>query len=700
MGNDDLDALRARLAGLTGPARTRTLLELGQRLADRYWRIGPGAREALPYLDEGVAVLDEAYGHFEPGAVTRGRVAALLGWLAGTRYSVHFGAEADRETGIRLLEEALTFPQLPPMLLVVDRMILGQLLLGRLTGALGSADHLRKAMRSGVPPAETANVDRAADCFREVLRDPCATAEIVAAAEPMLAVAEAMQTLSGAFGGGGPGGFDLGRLQQAITALQSLQEKAGTVRVRGGLPPMPGLFEADTIASADPLDRPVAVVDGPAPARAGTAAPPRRPPQPATGAAELRATFRDRLSAAGARPFTALLELLREGAAVPEVGTVDDLVALASALVGVPGHGADDHLLLAAALYLRSQVDGGGWAGDDGDDDRRAAAGSLLAAAESLPGKRSDAVGLAFRLATLLDAKNPSGELRNRLGDGFVKVTGALRAAGADVLVYPQPGAALLLVASTGRFELTPTGTRLPPRILMAGDGTAHDDALVSYVKTGSQVVDLAARPRRMLAEAPVFVANPRGDREHATTEAVLLRRAFYPRSTGLGRVVENAGGAGTVDDVRAHLRASMLHLGCGITAGGELELAGPAQLGLRQISAPSGRLGKAGGLAVLPPGVAGTAALTDALLAANFSRAVGWRSAVPPRLATVAYYLLHFHLVEQRQDLPTALQAVRHWMRDPHRKPPANLPAEYERVAASAELADPAFALVQHGLL
>jgi hypothetical protein len=225
-------------------------------------------------------------------------------------------------------------------------------------------------------------------------------------------------------------------------------------------------------------------------------------------------------------------------------------------------------------------------------------------------------------------------------------------------------------------------------------------DLLVSYVRTGAQVVDLAGRAPRVLTERPVFVVNPRGDRESATVDADLVRRAFYPHSTGLGRTAGNVAGPGAVDDVRAHLRASMLHLGCGVTAGGELELAG-GRLGLRQIAAVDGRLGKAGGLAVLPPVTGGTPALADALLAANYSGVVGWRAGVPAPIASLMGYLLHLHLVEERRDAPSAVAAVRRWMSDPHRKPPRDLPAAYESLVSSAELADPvcAAALIHHGV-
>ena len=85
-------------------------------------------------------------------------------------------------------------------------------------------------------------------------------------AETMLTVAEAMQTMMSGFGQG-PGGFDLGRMMQAVGAMQKIQqEQAGGWKVgSGSLPPMPSLFDADKVAAMDPLDRPVMVVDAPAP---------------------------------------------------------------------------------------------------------------------------------------------------------------------------------------------------------------------------------------------------------------------------------------------------------------------------------------------------------------------------------------------------------------------------------------------------
>ena len=135
-------------------------------------------------------------------------------------------------------------------------------------------------------------------------------------------------------------------------------------------------------------------------------------------------------------------------------------------------------------------------------------------------------------------------------------------------------------------------------------------------------------------------MANPRGDREPVSYETMMLRRTFYPRSTGLGRTVEDAAGAGTPEEVRNSLGASVLHLGCGVTPAGALELSGPAELGPDAIAATTVRPG--GGLAILPPLPAGPAPLVDALLAAGFTAVVGWQRPVPERVAALMLFLLH----------------------------------------------------------
>jgi hypothetical protein len=231
MTDDRLDALRATVARHTGAARTRPLVELEQALADKYWRIGPGQPAGKPYLDEGIEALDEAYGHLEAGEFLRGQVAGHLGWLFGIRNAVHGGSDGDRERGIALLDEALSFPQQPRMMQDMARLILGQLLLGRMMRTMQAPDFAMRAMQSGLPREDVASADRAVACFRRILDGPPSNTEISMMAETMLTMAEAVQTISGMFGGG-PGRMDLGRMMQALTSMQDLQQRA-TARPTG-----------------------------------------------------------------------------------------------------------------------------------------------------------------------------------------------------------------------------------------------------------------------------------------------------------------------------------------------------------------------------------------------------------------------------------------------------------------------------------
>ena len=206
----------------------------------------------------------------------------------------------------------------------------------------------------------------------------------------------------------------------------------------------------------------------------------------------------------------------------------------------------------------------------------------------------------------------------------------------------------------------------------------------------------LAARSQRPVAEAAVFLTNPRGDRKPATLDALQLRRAYCPLSVGLGETGESSTGPGTPDDVRSRLDASLLHLGCGITEDGGLELAGSAVLDAAEIAA--GPPAAMGGLAVLPPTPTGAAALTDALLTARFAGVIGFRKSVPDDVSSVIYLQLHAELVDSGRTPAAAVAAVRRWLADPHRTPPEHLPPWLAATAADPGLADPAV-LVHHGV-
>ena len=397
------------------------------------------------------------------------------------------------------------------------------------------------------------------------------------------------------------------------------------------------------------------------------------------------------------RDFGGLQELLDRPAAGIDVDTVDRLVGLATSLVRTDDAIGTDHLLLAVALYLRSVVDpGGGWGEDADVDELGNVRTNLLTAADAIAGEQAGAVVVAFHLAMLVDERRPTQGVRTRLAERFADVVKALRTVGADGLLYASGDQRLLLSGTTG--SLAPAGSDLPGRILVAGDVPLPDGPTVSFIRSGAQLVDLAGRTRRPVGDDAVFVANPRGDRRHASMDALLLRRTFYPRSTGLGDTGENTSGLGTPDEVRARLGASLLHLGCGVTADGGLELAGSAVLEPLEITA--GPSATAGGLAVLPS-AGGVAALTDALLATQFAGVVRFRGAVPDDVVSIIHLLLHARLADAGEEPAVAVAAVRRWLADPDRSPSEYLPPWLEARASVPDLADPAYreALVHHGV-
>jgi len=135
------------------------------------------------------------------------------------------------------------------------------------------------------------------------------------------------------------------------------------------------------------------------------------------------------------------------------------------------------------------------------------------------------------------------------------------------------------------------------------------------------------------------------------------------------------------------------------VSAEGGLELAGPAVLDPVEIA--TGNPAKACGLAVLPPTATGAAALTEALLTSRFLGVIGFRDPVPDQIASLMYFLLHAQLIDEGRDPASAVKAVRNWMRDPHRKPPAYLPTWCEVLARDPDMADPAYwgALIYSGV-
>lgn len=694
--DDDLDALRARVARHSGVARGRPLLDLAVALQKRYWEVGVGSPGALRFADEAIAALDEAIGYFEEGAFIRGQVAAQLGAFLATRHVGHQSPESDRERGISWLEEALTFPQLPPMQQTLTRLQLGQLLVQR---SLHSGNIVMRLSRNDLTGSEGADARRAVALLQQVVDEPGQSGPMAEQAQILLDLAKAAQGLTDGAGGGLGLMTDLSRVTRLFTALRDLQRREAA-RPRGtgfGHVPSPFDFQADALATSPPLTRPVMVAAAPM----ATATPLPAAPiaaRPRIPAATLRAAFHARL------PVSTAIAVFDGRERPPVAETVDELVAIAGTLVGAPGATAADQLLFAIALYLRGLLDdGGGWgeaAVDDAWSDVQAAEDNLLAAKEALVGESAETVAVAIRLARALDAHRPGRTVHGRLDDGFKRATEALRTVGAGGLLFATSGDPLMLSADTGRTAAVGLA-ELPERLVVSAVASFPPVPLVpfvSFVRSGRQLVELARRGRRELGAAAVFVAGPRGDREFAEADAMRLRRAFFPRAVGLGRPGGHFESVGTSDELRARLDASLLHLGCGVTPDGGLELAEGTVLTPSEIAA--GPPAATGGLAVLPPAAEGTQELAEALLATRFTGVIGFRAPVPDHMAALLYFLLYSYLIGRSNDAVTAVAAVHRWLADPRRTPPEGMPARlYD--AAKADLDDGAFrdALIHHGL-
>ncbi|BEL04067.1 hypothetical protein Q0Z83_022580 [Actinoplanes sichuanensis] len=495
---DDADPLRRRLAGLAGPARTQTLCELGQLLADRYWRTGPGNPKGLPDLEESIGHLDEAYGYFQPGDGLRGAVAAQLGSLLTARFSGHGGAERDRESAIALLSEGLDSPRLSPPMIAGAHGMIGQLLLSR----CGAGAGISPAFGRG-SPAQVDSARQAVEHFQTALAGPQLTPEMTELFTAMLAMAEGTaKTLSG------QGGFAMSGMIQAMQTLRRLQKQ-------GLGPGLGAIFTMNQpMSETDPLDRAVPVFDGPIPAPRAPGPAPQGPPHTSRSAASVppapdadlaRHAFRERLGTGD--PYTLLTELLVKAA---DVDVADDLVALATTVVHTGPPTPADHLFLAAALIQRGRATGGPEALDDHAD-----ALTSLRAATAGPGELPDAaLPLVLRVGAAL-------------GDSidapvFARLTAALRAVGADALACPQPDTVLLLHASSGRVAAG-TERNLPRRTLIAADRPpASGISIVSTLAGPSQLLTLAGRKRPPVDRNPAFVG---------TGPEIALFRSCYSRS-------------------------------------------------------------------------------------------------------------------------------------------------------------------------
>lgn len=371
--DENIEDLRDELSRLHGPARVPKLVRLGQELTRRYWRTGPGRPATLGDLSAAVEAWDEVYGLLDPGDPARAEVAVHLGWLLSVRHGAHGSGPEDRDTGIAVLGEALTFSNIPPMHATMVRLSLGQLFLTRATEALSPAA-ARGGFLGGLAGGASTDADAAIRLFNEILDGHPLSADTTSMTRTLLTLAESIRPLLS----GDVARFDIGKIMQVLSVLQQLQQSG-----KPSLHWIPG----------DPLDYPVTVLQGDP--HYSPTIPPRRPtfaaPAP-TPQYSSRRSARDRLAALVTEPELPAWEQVRRLLlADPSQMAARDLDALVATAVNAVDADEDDEddgplesgldrLLAAVALCLREKRDGTGWEMDDED----ATGGAYLAAADQL----------------------------------------------------------------------------------------------------------------------------------------------------------------------------------------------------------------------------------------------------------------------------------------------------------------------------
>ena len=113
----------------------------------------PFLRVVVPVEDDPLVRLDLGGGQLAERVLERDALFEL-GFQLAARYGAHGGAERDQETGIRVLEEALTFPGLPASQRGMSRLALGQLYFAQVLAYLQSGALSTHARSGDSAPAE------------------------------------------------------------------------------------------------------------------------------------------------------------------------------------------------------------------------------------------------------------------------------------------------------------------------------------------------------------------------------------------------------------------------------------------------------------------------------------------------------------------------------------------------------------------
>jgi hypothetical protein len=704
----DTDTLRADLSRRSGAARCIPLLHLGAVLGDQFWRIRFGAPEGRPVLDAAIEAIDEALGYLDMKDPMRGRTAGFLGWMMGFRHEVYGKAERDQRIAIELLEEALEYPVVNPVATFMHRITLVQHYLGRaaayLQVAIGTPQSMMALLNGGVAPQAKSDVDRAVELARAATTADQPPADWQTVAASMRELAEATQRFMTKLGSGGGMG-DFGGMFAALGELAKLSQVPGIGVPGTGV--IKSMIDGFFLADLPPIDRPLPLVTDTEPPAAAPVL--KRPDAPsidldATRLMLLRG-LADALDAPAADDPAALAQAALQ-TPLP-AGVVDDLVGLATTIVH-GGRGAEplDRFLLGLSLFLRGRDDNGGW-GDDDATDLRAAVTHLLVASATLPENHAVTGAVHEVLDAALRLRSPIRGVVEQAGSmpgtsagthTVAEIGAALRDLQVDALIQPvHPGTdrmgVLLLDPADLRVDLHATvADALGPeqgRVAFVGATVPWSaDRIFTRYSSAREVVELARRTPHPITGRVVFVANPRGDREHAGLEAMVLRRIFHPNSAGLGRLIERADGAGTSADVEAHLPgASLMHINCGFHSTDD----GPA-LELSQADLPLAHIQGLAGLAILADASSDSTAAAEAMIDAGLTGVVWWRDPVPTPVASLMLFVLHGLLVDDGLPPAEAVHAVQRWMLRADRTPPTGLPISYPGGLDGIDLTDPVY--------
>ncbi|MGW4393871.1 hypothetical protein ACWEHA_01180 [Amycolatopsis nivea] len=425
---ETIDELRARLATLSGPARTEPLGSLAQKLFQRMANAPSDSLAARADLDEAIRCADEVHGHHREDDPQRPQVAAFLGFLLAFRV-VRFGDGTDRTRAVALLEEALAQGRFQVSYFGILRLVLAILLFtgaqGQLTGMLAQnpAD-LLSGRRS---PAALPDIDRAEELLGTVRETPGVSADVSEMAELLQELCGLMKAMLGL--GGQPVG--LSSMQGLFAKFTDLQ-----ARMSSGGAGFFGLMHQALESGVGVLDRrpdevPVIILEDAAeesPEASREEAPAEDPPQPAQ--ADLVRSLVASLSLDGRDTWRAAAELLLPDSPPPAVESVDTAIALASEVLESETAELSEedtaftHFAHAVALCLRQRADP---EGDGSDYDLGARA--LLSAARALPIDHPELPVVLRSLGAFLPPDRPLAGL-DALAAGFTGRLDALLGSG------------------------------------------------------------------------------------------------------------------------------------------------------------------------------------------------------------------------------------------------------------------------------